>query len=109
MDSACEASEKRLGSVPSRAEFFTAALPEFSLQGTSIDLQSALTLLLSRMDKKRSNIAHVTKTNNFLHERITAQEQDKVSLHPVSSDYQGNDLGEEVRPSYKSYVPLIRR
>ena len=97
MDSACEASEKRLGSVPSRAEFFTAALPEFSLQGTSIDLQSALTLLLSRMDKMESNIANVTKSNNLLHERIIAQEWDKVSLHPDSSGYQGDHFDEEVR------------
>ena len=99
MDSACDARQNRPGSIPSRAEFVTAALAESSLQGTNIDLQSALTLLLCRMDNMESNIANVTKTNNLLHERITTQEQDKVSLHPDSSKNQGDDLGEDVRPS----------
>ena len=53
-----------------------------------------------------SNIANVIKTNNLLQERITAQEQDRVSLHPDSSDYQGNDLGEEVRPSSEELRPV---
>ena len=44
------------------------------------------------------NIANVTKTNKLFYERITGQGQDKVSLHPDSSDYQGDDLGEQVRP-----------
>ena len=39
------------------------------------------------------------KTNNLLQKKITAQEQDKVFLYPNSSEYQGDDLGEEVRPS----------
>ena len=99
--SACDAHQK-----PPRAGFLLAALPESSLQGTSIDLQNALTLLLSRMDKKESNIANVTKTNNLLQEKITAQEQDKVSLHPDSSEYQGDDLGEEVRPSSEELRPV---
>ena len=87
-----------------------AALPESSLQVTSIDLQSALTLLLDRMDKMESNIANVTKTNNLLREGITAQEQDKVSLHRDSSEYQGDDLGVGARdPCLRSYVPLILR
>ena len=81
------------------AEFAMAEMPESSFHGTSIDLQSALTLLLSRIDKLESNIANVTKTNKLLHKRMTAQEQDKVSLHPDSSEYQGDDLGEEVRLS----------
>ena len=51
--------------------------PESSLQETSIDLQSALTLFLSRINKVESNTAKVTKTNN-LQEIITAQELDKV-------------------------------
>ena len=96
--SVCDARQNSPGSIPSRAGFLSVALPESSLQGTSIDLQSALTLLLSRVDKMESNIANATKTNN-LHESITSQEQDKVSLHPDSSEYQGDDLGEEVRPS----------
>ena len=58
------------------------------------------------MDRMESNIANVTKTNNLLHERITAQEQDKVSLHPDSSEYQGDDLGEEVRPSSEELRPV---
>ena len=106
VDSACDAHQNSPSSIPSRAEFFSAALPESSLQGTSIDLQSALTLLLSRMDKMESNIVNVTKTNNLLHERITAQEQDKVSLHPDSSEYKGDDLGEEVRPSSEDLHPV---
>ena len=73
IDSTCDARQNSPSSIPSRAGFLSAALPESSLQGTSIDLQSALTLLLSRMDQMESNIASVTKTNN-LHERITAQE-----------------------------------
>ena len=54
------------GSIPTRAEIFSAALPESSLQGTIIDLQSARTLLLSRMDRMESNIANVTKTISLL-------------------------------------------
>ena len=92
--------------VPSRAVFLTVALLESSLQGTSIELQSTLTFLVSRIDKMESNIANVIKTNNLLQERITAQEQDRVSLHPDSSDYQGNDLGEEVRPSSEELRPV---
>ena len=53
-----------------------------------------------------SNIANVTKTNNLLHERITEQEQDKVSLHPDSSEYQGDDFAAEVRPSYEELSPV---
>ena len=68
MVSACDAHQK-----PPRAGFLSAALPESSLQGTSIDLQSALTLLLSRMDKMEPSIDNATKTNN-LQEKITAQE-----------------------------------
>ena len=98
-DSACDTRQNRPRSIPTRTEFVTAALPESSLQGTSIDLQSGLTLLLSRMVKMESNIANVTKTNSLFHERITALEQDKVSLHPDLSENQGDDLGEEVRPS----------
>ena len=48
-----------------------------------------------------SNIA-----NSFLHERITAQEQDKVSVHPDSSEYHGDDLGEEVRTSAGELRPV---
>ena len=83
-----------------------AALPESSLKGTNIDLQSALTLILSRMDKMVSNIANVTKTNKLLQERITDQEQNKVSLHPKLSEYQGDDLGEEGRPSFEELRPV---
>ena len=106
MDSAYDAHPNSPGSKLSRGDFFSAALPESSLQGTSIDLQGALTLLLRRMDKMESNIANVTKTNNLLHERITAQEQDKFSLHPDSSEYQGDDLGEEDRPSSEELHPV---
>ena len=89
--------------MPSWAEFVTAVLPESSLQGTGIDLQSALTLLLSRMDKMESNIANVTKINNLIHERITTQEQDKVSFYLDPSEY--HKLG----PRLRRYVPLTRR
>ena len=58
------------------------------------------------MDKKESNTANVTKTNNLLQEIITAQELDKVSLHPNSSEYQGYDLDEEVRPSSEEVRPV---
>ena len=58
------------------------------------------------MEKMESNIANVTKTNNLLHKRITAQEQDNVSLHPDSAQYQGDDLGEEVRPSFEELRPV---
>ena len=51
------------------------------------------------MDKMEPNIVNVTKTNNLLHDRITAQEQDKVVFHSGSSEHQGADLGEKVRPS----------
>ena len=42
-DSTCDVLQYRPGLIPG---FLTAALPESSSQGTSIDLQSALTLLL---------------------------------------------------------------
>ena len=106
MDSACSARQNSPGSISSRAGFLSAALPESLLQATSIDLQSALTLLLSRMDKIESNIASVTKTNTLLQERITVQEKDKVFLHPDSSEYQGGELGEEVRPLSEELHPV---
>ena len=94
------------GSITSRAGFLSGAFPESSLQGTSIDLQSVLTLLLNRMDKMESKIANVTKTNNLFQERITSQEQDRASIHPDLSEYQGDDLGEEVRPSSEELCPV---
>ena len=51
-----------------------------------------------------SNIANVTKTNR--QERMTAQERHKVSLLPDSSEYQGDDLGEEVKPSFEEVRPI---
>ena len=72
VDSACNARQNRPSLIPSRSGFLTAALPESSLQGTSTDLESAFTFFLSRMEKMKSNVANVTKTNNLLHERITA-------------------------------------
>ena len=101
MDNACDTRQNRHGSILLRAGLLTAALPQPSLQGTSINLQSALTLLLSRMDKMESNITNITKTNNFLHERISSQEQDKVLFHPDSSRHQGDNLGGNVRSSSK--------
>ena len=98
MDSACDARQNCPGLFGSRTGFLTAALSESSLQGTSFDLQSALTLLISRMDKMKSNIAYVPKTNNLLHERITDQEQDKVSLNPF--------LVEKVRTSSEELRPI---
>ena len=58
------------------------------------------------MDKVESNTANVTKTNNLLQERITAQEQDKVSIHPDLSEYQGDNLGEEGRSSSEELRPV---
>ena len=56
------------------------------------------------MDKIELNIANVTKTNKFFHERTTAQEQDKVSLHLNLEDL-GHDVGKEVR-QYRSYCDI---
>ena len=84
MDSACDVHQNSSDSIPPRVGFLLATLPKSSLQETSIDLQSARTLLLSRMNKMESNIANVTKTNNLLEEKITSQAHDKVSLHPDS-------------------------
>ena len=109
MDSACGTRQNRPGSIPSWAEFDTAALPVSSLQGTSIDLQSALTLLLSRTDKMESNIANVTKTNNLLHERITAQEQDKVLFTLIHQSIKGMIWVKKLNPRLRNYVPLIQR
>ena len=53
-----------------------------------------------------SNIANVTKTNNLLQEKITVQEEDKVSLHPNLSEYQGDELVEEVRPLSEELRPV---
>ena len=43
MDSACDARQNSLGSIPSRDGFLSAALPESSLQGTSTDLHTKRT------------------------------------------------------------------
>ena len=51
MDSACDSRQNRPGSIISQADCVTVALLESSLLETSINLQSALALLLSRMDK----------------------------------------------------------
>ena len=69
MDSACDIHQNSPGSIPPRAEILSTALPESSLLGTSIDLQSALTLLLSRMGKMESNIASVTKLITFFRKK----------------------------------------
>ena len=74
VDSVCDTHQNSPSSIPPRTGFLSVALPEFSLQGTSTDLQSVLTLLLSRMDKMESNITYVTEVNNLLQEKITAQE-----------------------------------
>ena len=47
VDSASGIYQNSSGSIPPMAGFLSPALPESSLQGTSIDLQTALTLLLS--------------------------------------------------------------
>ena len=86
VDSAYDARQNRPGSLPSNAGFLSAAFPESSSQGTSTDLQSALTLLLSRMDKVETNVVNVTRVINLHHETITVQEQDNVSLYPDSSE-----------------------
>ena len=49
------------------------------------------------MYNMESNIANVTKANNLY--KRTAQEQDKISLQSNSSEYQVDDLVEEVNPS----------
>ena len=46
VDSVCDARQSRPRLIHSKTGFLTASLPEFSSQGTSIDLQSAFTLLL---------------------------------------------------------------
>ena len=53
-----------------------------------------------------SNIANDTNTNNLLQERITAKNQDKVSLLPDSSEYQEDDLTEETMPSSQELNPV---
>ena len=64
----------RSNSIPTRTEFLLATLPDSSLQGTSVDLQSDLPLLLSRINNMESSIVNVNKTNNLLHERATPQD-----------------------------------
>ena len=72
MDNSSGVDQSMPCSIPKRVKAHTAALLESSSQGTSTDLQSALTLRLSRIDQIGTNIANVTKTNNILHERLTA-------------------------------------
>ena len=86
-DSECDARQNSPESIPVQAEFVMAGVPESSLKAINIDLQSARTLILSRMDKMKSNRANIFKTNNLLHERITTQVQDKVSLHSGFSSF----------------------
>ena len=63
-----------------------------------VDLKSAFIFLLSEIDKIESNTANVTKTNKLFHEKITVQEQDKVSLHTNLGDL-GDEVGEEFKSS----------
>ena len=51
-------------------------------------------------------IANATKTNNLLCESITAEEQDKVSLHHDLSEHQGYDLGKKVRRLFDKFLPV---
>ena len=88
----------------------TAALSESSSEGTSIDLQSALIVLLSRMDKMDLNTGNVTKTNNLLHARISVQEQDKLSLYlEIHQIIKGMICESKLGPRLRSYVSLLRR
>ena len=79
VDRAWDAHQKRPGSIPPRAGFLSVALPESSLLGTSIDLHRALTLLLSRMDKMKSNIANQAEE---IRDQAEAMSTGKYSLVP---------------------------
>ena len=79
VDRAWDAHQKRPGSIPPRAGFLSVALPESSLLGTSIDLRRALTLLLSRMDKMKSNIANQAEE---IRDQAEAMSTGKYSLVP---------------------------
>ena len=58
VDSACGACQMRPSFIPTRSGFLTAALAESSSQRTSIDLESAVSLLLSRMDRVKYSEYH---------------------------------------------------
>ena len=109
VNSACDARQSSSGSIPSRAGFLSAALPESSLQGTSIDLQSALTLPLRRMDKMESNIANVTETNNLLQEKSLPRSKVKFLFTLIHQSIKGMILVRKLGSRLRSYVPLIRR
>ena len=89
VDSACDTHQNSPGSIPSGDGFLLTALPETSLQGTSIDLQSALTLLLSKMDKIESNIADDTKTKNLLQEESLPRSRIKFLFTPIHQSIRG--------------------
>ena len=105
VDSTFDSCQDSPGSTPQRLDFFSAALSEFSLQGTSIDLQSALTLLLSRMDKMESNIANVTRAT-FVEESLP-RSRIKFLLTLIHQSIRGIILVRKLGPSLRSYVPLI--
>ena len=66
MDNACGVHQNMPRSIPGRAKIHTAALSESLSQGTSIDLKSALALLLSRLNQIEPNIANATGTINLV-------------------------------------------
>ena len=109
VDTACHARQIKPGLIPSRAGFLTAALPEFSWQRTSIDLQSALTLLLSRMDKMESNIANFTKTNTFFMKESLPRSRIRFLFTLIHQSIKEMILMRKLGPRLRSYVPLIIR
>ena len=58
------------------------------------------------MDQIESNIAVSLKLITFFRKESLPQEKDKVFLHPDSSEYQGDELCEEVRPSSEELHPV---
>ena len=80
MDSACDAHQNNPGSIPPRAGFLSAALPESSLLGTSTDLQ--ISLPGSRV---------------------------KFLFTLIHQSIKGMTWVRKSGPRLRSYVPLIRR
>ena len=58
VDSVCGARQMRPSFIATRSGFLTAALAESSSQRTSIDFKSAISLLLSRMDRVKYSQYH---------------------------------------------------
>ena len=85
--------------VPPLAPINSEVAPQSVSQTSANNLQDILVRLVDRLDKMEASVANVSSANLLLQERLTAQEQDRISLHPSASEFSGELAGGEYQPS----------